>query len=95
MKFRILVDILNNIQYNVNCFQKWGDKMNAFEYYRKKVLLTQEEAAGALGLNRSTVTKWETGVALPATAKLNDIADLYHCTIDALLREPIPEEGKG
>ena len=60
--------------------------MNAFEYYRKKAKMTQEEVAKALGISRTTVTKWETGAALPVSGKLTAIADLYNCTIDALMR---------
>jgi len=48
--------------------------------------LTQEAVTEALGLNnKSTVSKWETGKSVPRTAVLPRLANLYDCTIDALL----------
>ena len=52
---------------------------------RKKALLTQEEAAAKLGVDRSSVAKWETGVANPRASMLLKLARLYDCTIEELL----------
>lgn len=59
--------------------------MNAFEAYRKAANMTQGEAAAALGIDRSTVTKWETGKALPTAWMLWKVSRLYGCTMDDLV----------
>ena len=56
-----------------------------FKEYRESVGLTQEEAAKALGVARSTVAMWECGASLPTADKLKAIASLYECTIEDLL----------
>jgi transcriptional regulator with XRE-family HTH domain len=49
--------------------------------------LTQEEAAAALSIKRSTVSMWETGESLPRASLLPRIAALYGCTVDELLAD--------
>lgn len=49
--------------------------------------LTQEEAASALHVGRTTVTMWETGAVNPTADKLPAIARLYGCTINDLFKE--------
>lgn len=49
--------------------------------------LTQEEAAKALNVSRTTVTMWETGDVNPTADKLPAIAHLYGCTINDLFRD--------
>ena len=49
--------------------------------------LTQEEAAKALNVSRTTVTMWETGTVNPTADKLPAIAKLYGCTINDLFRD--------
>ena len=49
--------------------------------------MTQKDVAMALNVSRSTVTKWETGVAFPSSGKLSAIAALFHCTVDDLMKE--------
>ena len=46
--------------------------------------MTQHQVAEAIGVSRSYVSQWEHGV-IPATEKLNAIAQLYGCTIDTLM----------
>lgn len=65
--------------------------MNGFALYREKAGLKQEEAALAIGVERSTISKWETGAAKPRADKLVLTAKVYKCTIDDLIRE----DGKG
>lgn len=59
--------------------------MNPFAKARIKAELNQEQAAAALHVDRSTVAKWETGVAKPRADKLPAIAGLYRCSIGELL----------
>lgn len=54
---------------------------------RMSAHLTQDEAAQALNVSRTTVTMWETGGANPTADKLPMIAKLYGCTIDDLYGE--------
>ena len=56
-----------------------------FKEWRASAGLTQEAAAKALGVARSTVAMWESGAALPTASKLKAIAELYGCTLDYLL----------
>lgn len=59
--------------------------MNAFEEKRKAAGLTQAAVADALKIDRSTVTKWETGKALPTAWMLWKVSRLYGCTMDDLV----------
>ena len=56
-----------------------------FTLMREARKLRQEDVAEALGIDRSAVSKWETGKALPRAEMLFKLADLYNCTIDDLL----------
>jgi transcriptional regulator with XRE-family HTH domain len=58
--------------------------MNRFADLRKKAKLNQEDIAAALGVDRSTVAKWETGVAFPRGDKLPAVAKAYRCEIKDL-----------
>lgn len=46
---------------------------------------SQRVVAEALGVQESSVSKWERGVAKPRADKLPAIAKLYGCTIEELL----------
>ena len=49
--------------------------------------MTQEELAKKMEVERSTVAKWETGVAFPPGNKLPKLAEVLGCTIDDLYRK--------
>lgn len=49
--------------------------------------MPQREFAAALGVDRTTVAKWETGAALPRADMLPKIAKLLGCTISDLFEE--------
>ena len=49
--------------------------------------MTQEKLAERLGVSRQTVSKWETGEAIPELEKLLELSSLFSCTLDALLKE--------
>ena len=63
----------------------------SFKGARLLANLTQEQVAMALHLSRTTVSMWESGESRPRTSMLKQIADLYNCTVDDLLKE---EEGE-
>lgn len=46
--------------------------------------ISQQAFANQLGVDRSTVTKWETGRAEPRCAIVPRIAEALHCSIDEL-----------
>ena len=49
--------------------------------------MTQEKLAEQMGVSRQTVSKWETGEAIPELDKLLELSKLFSCTLDALLKE--------
>ena len=51
---------------------------------REAMGLTRMQVADCLGASKVAVRKWETGLAMPNADKLPVLADLLHCTIDAL-----------
>ena len=56
---------------------------------REALGLTRIQLADRLGVSPVAVRKWELGMAKPSADKLPILADLLHCTIDALYgREP-------
>lgn len=55
--------------------------------FRKKNKMKQEEIAVKIGVDRSTIAKWETGAAKPRADKLPALAKILNCTVDQLLRE--------
>lgn len=63
-----------------------------FKRCREDMGLTQTEAAEKLNVSQSTVSMWETGSNLPRVEKLREIAGLYNCTVDDLLKEEREEQ---
>ena len=60
-------------------------------YCRKKAGLSQEALAEKLGVSRQSVSKWETGEAVPELPKLVLLAKAFGVTTDWLLSESEPE----
>ena len=52
---------------------------------RRKAGLSQSELAKILGVERSTVAKWETGAALPRFPILKRLATVLECSVDEVL----------
>lgn len=61
-----------------------GEKLQKL---RKARSLTQEELAEKVGVSRQSLSKWESDSALPDTANIILLADLFGVTTDYLLRE--------
>ena len=55
------------------------------QHYRKRQGLSQIELAEALDVSRQTISKWETGTALPSAENLLALSKLYGVPVDALL----------
>lgn len=54
---------------------------------RKTSGLSQEQLAEQLGVSRQSVSKWESGQALPEIEKLVAISEVFNVTTDYLLKE--------
>ncbi len=54
---------------------------------RKSNGFTQEELAEKLSVSRQAVAKWESGQAYPDIANLIQISNLFHVTVDYLVRD--------
>lgn len=68
--------------------------MKKIQRKRLKLGMTQADLAGALGVDPSTVAKWESEKAYPRADLLPKIARLLGCTIDELYAdEPEKEAG--
>lgn len=68
--------------------------MKQIQRKRLKLGMTQADLAGALGVDPSTVAKWESEKAYPRADLLPKIARLLGCTIDELYAdEPEKEAG--
>ena len=52
---------------------------------RKRAKYTQHKVARHIGVNRATISKWESGKMLPSTDNLIKLASFYNCSIDELL----------
>lgn len=61
------------------------DLKDTLQRYRKRQGLSQVELAEALDVSRQTVSKWETGTALPSAENLLALSKLYGVPADALL----------
>lgn len=53
---------------------------------RRAADITQCELAKAIGVDRSTVAKWETGKSKPKNEQCEKMARLFNCTVDELLK---------
>lgn len=54
---------------------------------RKQNGLSQEQLSDKLGIARQTVSKWETGQAVPELSTLIRLSELYGVTIDRMVKE--------
>lgn len=54
---------------------------------RRNKGLTQEELAQRLSVSRQAVAKWEAGQAYPDITNLISISNLFHVTVDYLVRD--------
>jgi len=59
--------------------------MSKIKELREKRKLTQGELANILGVDRSTVAKWEAGINIPRSRTLPALAKILKCKADALI----------
>lgn len=65
-----------------------------YKVLREKAGLSVRQVMEALNVSDAAVYFWETGANAPSTKKLPDIAKLYGCTVDELLKEVEPSVPK-
>lgn len=68
-----------------------GNKLSAL---RKENNYTQEQLAGTLGVSRQAISKWESDIAFPETDKLIRISELFHCSLDYLLKDEMKTDSR-
>lgn len=59
--------------------------MSRIREHRLKRGLSQEDLARLVGVDRSTVAKWEVGTNYPRAERLLALASLFRCSLDDLL----------
>lgn len=57
-----------------------------FRKARQNAGMTVAQVMKALSVSDAAVYQWETGVTMPTGKRLIEIAKLYGCTVDELLR---------
>ena len=62
------------------------------QFLRKRENMTQEQLAETLEVSRQSVSKWESDSTYPETDKLLQLAELFHCTLDDLMRKDISSQ---
>lgn len=67
-----------------------GEKISKL---RKESNMTQEQLADLMQVSRQSVSKWESDIAFPETEKLLHLGELFHCSIDYLLKENAERDG--
>lgn len=60
--------------------------MLAIKVLRERKAMSQNELADKIGVDRTSVTKWESGSAVPSATKLPKIAEVLCCSIDDLFQ---------
>ena len=56
---------------------------------RKEARMSQEALAAELGISRQAVSRWETGEAVPDTAKVVELSRIFSVTTDYLLLDEV------
>lgn len=64
-------------------------------YLRQHYGITQESLAERLGVSRQTVSKWEAGTNYPEMEKLLMLCDLFHVSMDDLMRGAVSVAKEG
>ena len=60
---------------------------------RKAHGMTQEELASICNVSRQSISKWEADIALPETENLLLLSEIFHVSIDVLLKDELTISG--
>ena len=55
---------------------------------RETAGLSKTDVAREMGVDLAAVSRWDSGESMPRAAKLPKLAELFHCSIDELFRDP-------
>ena len=55
---------------------------------REAAGLSKTDVAREMGVDLAAVSRWDSGESMPRAAKLPKLAELFHCSIDELFRDP-------
>ena len=75
---------------------EFSEKLTAL---RRREGISQEQLADRLGVTRQSVSKWESGTAMPELVKLISLSDMFGVSVDYLVKdrmeeaEPVPADG--
>ncbi len=58
---------------------------------RKNAKMKQADLAEAMGVDRSTIAKWESGISSPKSAVLPKLANVLGCNIEKLFELPVEQ----
>jgi putative transcriptional regulator len=58
---------------------------------RQEAGLRQVDLARAMGVDRSTIAKWESGLSAPKSVVLPRLADALECNIEKLFELPVEQ----
>lgn len=61
---------------------------------RKQRGMSQEQLAERLGVTRQSVSKWESGQALPELAKIITLSEMFDVSVDYLVKDYIEDKGR-
>ena len=67
---------------------EFSEKLTAL---RKQAGLSQEQLANRLGVTRQSVSKWESGAALPELVKLISLSEMFGVSVDYLVKDRMEE----
>ena len=56
---------------------------------RKQFGLSQEDMADKIGVSRQAISRWESGTTLPDAVNLIQLSNLFHVSIDSMLRDEV------
>lgn len=65
--------------------------MEGIREKREALDITQKQLADKMGVERSTVAKWEAGAAFPSASKLPKLAEVLGCSVADLFTKQGPE----
>ncbi len=66
--------------------------METLKDLRRAAKLTQASVAAALNVRQQAVASWESGTNRPALEKLQPLASLYGCTLEAVVDAIVGKE---
>ena len=58
-----------------------------FKTARKRLGLKQQQLADALGVSRSTIAKYETGISMPHAKNINKLCEILNVSYDELFND--------